>query len=116
MALYYHEKQKFIYDTDTKKYLMLQTFTKDYSEYRQYPNNEDVGTYYFYQEKETKISEYEDKYDILDIWCNYVEITHEQKEEILKRWEQMVRKDYVCKGSSASDDCGSITVREMLED
>jgi len=116
MALYYHEKQKFIYDTTTKKFLMLQTFTKEYAEYRPYPNNEDVGTYYFYQERDTKICEYEDKFDHLSIWCNYVEITPKQRDEILNQWRSMVSKEVVFKGSSAADDCGSISARDLQED
>jgi hypothetical protein len=65
MAIYYHEKQDFIYDSITKEYLSLRTFKKERAVYRPYPNDEDVGSYDFYEETTTKICNYKVELQIL---------------------------------------------------
>ena len=55
MAIYYHEKQGFIYDSITKQYLSLQIATTERAEYHQAANNEDVGSYHFFEGTITKI-------------------------------------------------------------
>lgn len=113
MAIYYHEKQKFIYDSITKDYLCLQTFKEERAEYRPYPNNEDVGSYDFYEKTTTKICNYKVGLQVLLVWRNAVKITSQQKEEIISQWKCKVSQNEVFTNSLACDDGGNIRAREL---
>jgi hypothetical protein len=114
MAIYYHEKQNFLYDSITKEYMELRTEKHERSEYVPYPNNEDVGSYNFFVETRTKIVKVEKmSLNILLVWNKAVKITGQKMSEILTEWRKKVGSTEVFDGSSAADDIGSIRAREI---
>lgn len=115
MAIYYHEKQSFIYDSITKQYLSLETATTERAEYHQAANNEDVGSYHFFEGTITKIVEYKISLQILLTWKNVIKITAKEKEAILCDWKAKVCKTEFFSYSSACDDIGDIRARELRQ-
>lgn len=114
MAIYYHEEQKFLYDSETKIYISLNTRTKKRYTYER----SDVGHYSFYKRTITEIVTLEDRDPeiILPSYSKAIEIDSSRKAQILAEWESLVSQKEEYLGTHAADDGGEAMAQDIRND